>query len=102
MEKKDFAADTRYALTVREPDSRRLRPANVYVYRLYDDFMVARMTDREGSLRKIPYADVVKIVRATPVPRTQRFAVPAALLDEGTWKDRAALTLYSSSPGSGK
>ncbi|HQU16022.1 MAG: hypothetical protein B7Z66_01145 [Chromatiales bacterium 21-64-14] len=102
MEKKDFAVDTRYALTVRDPETGRLRPANFYIYRLYAEFMVARMTDRDGSLHKIPYANVVKIVRTTPVPKSQRFAVPAALLDERAWKDRSSLTLYSSSPASGK
>ncbi len=102
MEKKDFAVDTRYVLTLSDPEGGRLRPANVYVYRLYDDYMIARMTDREGSLRKIPYDQVVRIVRTIPVPPERRFMVPAALLDERIWKERSSLTMYSSSPALGK
>lgn len=102
MEKKDFAPDTRYVLTLRDPDNGRLRPANVYVYRLHDAYMVARMTDREGLLHKIPYDDVVRIVRTVPVPEARRYIVPAALLDERIWKDRSVLAMYSSSPALGK
>ncbi len=102
MEKKDFAPDTRYVLTLRDPESGRLRPANVYVYRLHDDYMVARMTDREGLLHKVPYADVVRIVRSAPVAPARRFLIPAALLDERIWKDRSMLAIYSSSPALGK
>lgn len=102
MEKKDFAPDTRYVLTLRDPENGRLRPANLYVYRLHDDYMVVRMTDREGLLHKVPYTDVVRIVRSAPVAPARRFLVPAALLDERIWKDRSMLAIYSSSPALGK
>ncbi len=102
MDKKDFAENTRYAVTLREEETGKLRPANIYVYRLYDEFMIARMTDREGYLRKIAYENVAKIVRVIPVEKGIQFRVPEALLAKDAWKGRTRMTLYSSAPSLGK
>ena len=101
MEKKDFKSDTRYAATWRDENGR-LRPINFYVYRLYDEFMIVRMTDREGFLRRIPYEDIVKIVRTMAVREEDRFFLPEAVLAEANWKDRTVMHTYSSSPHMGK
>lgn len=101
MDKSAFKTDTRYAVTWRESSSK-LRPANLYIYRLYEKFMIARMTDQGGLLHKIPYEDIVKIVMETPVAKQDQFYIPAAVLDEKTWKDRTTMERYSSSPHMGK
>jgi hypothetical protein len=101
MEKKLFAPDTRYTVTLRDA-SGRLRAANIYVYRLYDGFMIVRMTEREGVLRKLRYEEVVRIVRTVAVAREDRFLVPEAVLAEAMWKDRETMERYSSGPGRGK
>ncbi len=101
MDKSAFQADTRYTITRRE-NSGKLRPANIYVYRLYDAFMIARLTEQDGFLYKIPYGDIVKIVSVQPVARQDRFAIPAAVLDEKTWQDRTVMTRYSTAPHTGK
>ena len=56
MDKTHFAPDTRYTLTLRGADGK-ARPANLYVYRVYDAFMVARATSGDGLLRKVPYGE---------------------------------------------
>lgn len=101
MEKKDFSPDTRYTITLRDA-SGRLRPANIYVFRLYDDFMIARATDKDGLLRKIKYMDVTKIVKTIQVPKESRFSVADAILAEKAWVERTQMERYSSSPGAGK
>ena len=101
MEKKDFSAHTRYAVTLRDEHGR-LRPANLYVYRLYDGYMIARRTDGDGSLLKLPYEQMVKIVRTLPVRYEDRFLVPEAMLAESAWKHRTRMQTYSSSPHMGK
>ncbi|MEW5942406.1 MAG: hypothetical protein AB1710_00970 [Pseudomonadota bacterium] len=101
MDKTAFKPDTRYTITWRAPDGK-LRPANIYVYRLYDQFMVARMTDKSGFLHKIPYEEVIRIVQEKPVAERDRFMIPAAVLDEKNWKDRSVMERYSSSPHMGK
>lgn len=50
-------------------------------YRVYDDFMVARLTGSDGLLRKIVYPDALKIAKETPVDGNRRYLLPAALLD---------------------
>ncbi len=100
MEKKDFQENVRYTVTVR--DNGKLRPANIYVMRCYNDAMIVRLTEREGILRKIGYADVEKIVKSTPVPVQDRYYVPEAVLQEGSWKERNEIQHYSSSPHAGK
>jgi len=101
VKKEDFAPHTRYTITWRDPQGK-LRPANIYPYRLYDQFMVARMTDQSGMLRKFAYADIVKIVKVVPVAKENQFYIPEAVLSEGTWAGRTSMERYSSSPHMGK
>ena len=101
MDKSTFKQDTRYTITWRSPEGK-LRPTNIYVFRLYENFMIARMTEKEGLLYKIPYSDVIKIVKELPVDRENQFMIPAAVLDEKVWKDRTVMQRYSSSPHMGK
>lgn len=101
MDKTDFSPDTRYTLTWREAGGR-ARPLNVYVFRTYETFMVGRETSGPGLLRRISYAEVERIVQAQAAEPADRLAVPAALLDEKSWRDRTELQHYSSSPALGK
>lgn len=101
MEKADFKTDTRYTLTWRAPEGK-LRPVNLYVYRLYEKFMIARMTDNEGFLYKISYDDIIRIVIEKSVSPEEYFSIPAAVLDEKAWKDRSVMQRYSTSPSRGK
>lgn len=101
MGKQDFAPDTRYTLTWRDERGRE-RPLNIYVYRTYDGFMVARETSGAGLVRKIAYADVVRVVLAQPVPPAARYFLPAAVLDEKNWRDRTTMQHYATAPGLGK
>lgn len=101
MEKIEFKINTRYTLTWRAPDGK-LRPVNLYIYRLYDKFMIARMTDKEGFLHKIAYEDIIKIVLEKAVSPEEHFSIPAAVLDEKSWKDRTMMQRYSTSPSRGK
>ncbi len=100
MKKDDFTAHTRYTVTLRAEG--RLRPANFYVYRLYDDFMIARMTDHGGLLYKIRYEEVEKIVRHKEIAPEDRFYIPEAVLKESVWRDRVKMERYSTSPHMGK
>ncbi len=101
MEKTDFQADTRYTIAWARPDGR-VVPATIYVHRTHDPYMIVRVSGADGALRKIAYAEVVRIVAAEPVAQDKRRAVPAALLDENTWRDRTVMAHYSSSPALGK
>jgi len=101
MDKTDFQPDTRCTIAWRAPDGR-VRPASLYVYRVYDGFLVARLTGGDGRLRKITYPEVLKIVAATEVPPDDRYFVPAALLEESFWRDRVAMEHCASSPARGK
>ncbi|MCU0805877.1 MAG: hypothetical protein MUF79_12460 [Burkholderiales bacterium] len=101
MTKEDFKPDTRYTLTWRD-ESGRAKPLNLYVYRVYDKFMVARETSGGGLLRRIGYENVERIVHEHAVAPAERFFIPGAVLDEKTWRDRAEMQLYSSAPGRGK
>lgn len=101
MDKNSFKPDTRYTITWRDPQGA-LRPANLYVYRVYDQFLIARMTNGDGLLRKIAYGDVTKIVREQPVSPQDHFFIPAAVLEEKEWRDRSVMERYSSSPNLGK
>lgn len=101
VDKSAFKEDTRYTITWREPGGK-LRPANIYVFRLYGNFMVARMTQGDGLLRKIAYEDVAKIVREKPVDKNERYFVPAAMLEESAWRDVSVMEHYSTSPRLGK
>lgn len=101
MNKSNFHENTRYAITLKD-ESGRLRPANIYVYKLHDDFMIARFTDKSGMLNKIPYDKVVKIVKTVEVAPEARFMVPDIMLSAKTWQTRTSMQTYSSSPRVGK
>jgi hypothetical protein len=101
MDKQAFKADTRYTLTWKDGNGRE-RPLNVYVYRVYDNFMVVRETSGPGLVRKIAYGDVVRIVHEAPVEPAARYFLPAAVLDEKSWRDRAVMQHYASAQGLGK
>lgn len=101
MDKSSFSSDTRYTLALRDP-SGKVRPANLYVYRVYDAFMVARSTGEDGLVRKVRYEDVERIVDRAEVPPAERYALPAAVLDEKAWKGRDTMQHYASSPARGK
>jgi hypothetical protein len=97
----DFKADTRYTLTWRDAAGRE-RALNVYVYRVYEKFMVVRETSGPGLVRKIAFDDVVRIVKESTVASEARYFLPAAVLDEKNWRDRAVMQHYASAPGVGK
>ena len=101
MEKSDFKEGTRYTLTEKNEQGQ-LRPANVYVYKRFDDFMIVRNTNGDGRIRKLPYDRVEKIVREREVPVEDRFYLPHQLLEESVWQDRTFINSYSSSPHMGK
>jgi hypothetical protein len=101
MDKAAFKADTRYTLTWKDPAGRE-RPLNVYVYRVYEKFMVVRETSGAGLVRKIAYDEVVKIVKESAVASEAKYFLPAAVLDEKNWRDRAVMQHYASAPGLGK
>lgn len=101
LDKQDFQEHTRYAVTRRD-ESGKLRPDTIYVYRMYDEFMIVRRTNSDGRLLKLAYEDVVKIVKTIPVAKEDRFYIPDAVLEEKTWKDRTVMERYSSSPHMGK
>jgi len=101
LKKDDFKPDTRYTVAWRDYEGK-VRPANLYVYRIYDNFMIARKTDHSGFLYKIGYDQVLKIVKETPVSAEMKFRIPDAVLKESTWADRTVMERYSSSPAAGK
>jgi hypothetical protein len=101
MDKQDFKPDTRYTLACRD-EGGRVRPLNLYVYRVYDTFMIARETSAGGLVRKIPYAGIERIVKAVEVAPEDRFFLPAGVLDEKNWRDRSTMQHYASAPGRGK
>jgi hypothetical protein len=57
MDKTCFKPDTRYTLALRDAQGK-ARPANAYVYRVHEKFMVARSTSGDGLVRKVSYADI--------------------------------------------
>ncbi len=101
MDKSAFKEHTRYTITWRTADGK-ARPADIYVYKLHDDFMIARLTQKNGYLYKIAYADVLKIVKEIAVPAQNQFHIPGPVLDAKTWKDRTEMARYSSAPHMGK
>lgn len=101
VDKSNFKENTRYTITWRTADGK-MRPANIYVYKLFDNAMIARKTDSGGLLHKIAYTDVFKIVMEVAVEKEDYFTIPAAVLDEKVWKDRSVMERYSSSPHMGK
>ena len=101
MDKTDFQPDTRYTLVLREAAGN-VRPCTVYVFRIYDAFMIARPAGGDALLRKIAYHDVVKVVAAHPVALPERYMVPAAVLEEKIWRERDVMLHYATSPAQGK
>lgn len=101
MEKTDFHADTRYTIAWQQPDGR-VVPATIYVHRVHDPFMIVRVAGNGSELRKIGYAEVLRIVEAEPASPEELRPVPAALLDEKSWQGRTVLAHYASSPARGK
>jgi hypothetical protein len=101
MDKQAFKPDTRYTLACRDARDR-VRPLNLYVYRVYDKFMVAREAGATGLVRKIAYDAVERIVKETEVAPEARFFLPAGVLDEKCWRDRSVMQHYASAPGRGK
>ncbi|MDA8110434.1 MAG: hypothetical protein M0015_17710 [Betaproteobacteria bacterium] len=101
MDKTAFKPDTRYTLALRDAGGK-ARPANVYVYRVYDKFLIARATSGDGLVRKIGYDEVEKIVAEHAVAPEERYFLPAAVLDEKNWRDRTEMQVYASSPARGK
>ena len=101
MEKKDFQAGTRCTVAWKQPDGLVI-PATIYVHRTYDSCMIVRMTGSDGMLRKIAYTDITRIVSTDTVTAENRRTVPAALLDEKTWRDRTEMSHYASSAARGK
>ncbi|WP_455380769.1 hypothetical protein [Acidihalobacter prosperus] len=101
MNKKSFHEDTRYAIALKDGNGK-LRPANIYVYKLHDDFMIVRFTDKSGTLHKIAYDDVTRIVKTIEVAPDARYAVPEILLAAKTWQNRTSMQAYGSSPRAGK
>jgi hypothetical protein len=101
MDKQAFKPDTRYTLACRDAHGR-VRPLNVYVYRLYEQFMVAREAGATGLVRRIDYDDVERIVRESGVAPEERYLLPAGILDEKNWRDRSVMQHHASAPGRGK
>lgn len=101
MDKSHFKPDTRYTLALRDAAGK-ARPANLYVYRVYDRFMVARATSGDGLVRKVAYDLIDKIVDEAAVAPEDRYFLPAAVLDEKDWHSRDTMQHYASSPGRGK
>lgn len=103
MEKDDFVKDGHYSVTLQNPGGR-LRPANLYVHRLEEAYMIARHTSgtEVGLLVKLPYADIIRIVKTHPVSDAKRFMIPEALLKPKLWESRDRMKVYSSAPGLGK
>lgn len=101
LDKSAFKEDTRYTIAWRDTHGV-LRPANIYVFRVYEKFMVVRMTQGDGLLCKIIYDDVTRIVQEVPVEKHNRYLVPAAVLEEANWRDVSVMERYSTSPRLGK
>ncbi|AHE97498.1 hypothetical protein [Thioalkalivibrio paradoxus] len=103
MEKRAFRPDGHYAVTLRSRGGQ-LCPANLYVHRVENGYMIARHTSGQniGLLVKLRYDDVVRIVRTHPVLDRKRFMLPEALLKPQLWESRDSMRTYPSAPGLGK
>ncbi|MCE5393926.1 MAG: hypothetical protein JJ693_04940 [Acidithiobacillus sp.] len=101
MNRSDFKEHTRITVTWKDKEGK-LRPGNFYVYALLKDAMIVRATDKDGLLRKLPYADVLRIVKSQEVAPQDRYLIPEEVLKESNWKDRDIMVRYSSSPSRGK
>lgn len=103
MEKEAFERNGHYSVTLRQADGR-LQPANLYVHLLTDDYMIARHTSGKdvGTLVKLGYDAIIKIVKTHPVLDKKQFMIPEALLKPKVWETRDSMQVYSSAPGLGK
>lgn len=101
MDRNAFKPDTRYTLACKDVDGR-VRPLNVYVYRVYEKFMVVRETSAGGLVRRLDYDAVERIVSERAVAPAERYFLPAGILDEASWRDRSVMQHYASAPGRGK
>lgn len=101
MDRNDFQEDTRVTVSYKD-DKGKMRPGNFYIHKLFDDFMIVRSTDSDGLLHKMPYEQVVKVIRTKPVDREHLYYVPEDMLQEHIWQDRDTLFHYASGPGRGK
>lgn len=101
MEKQHFHEHCRYTVTLTDTNGK-LRPANIYVFKLNESDMIIRETDKSGLLRKVAYDQITKIVKEKAVPEQDRYYIPDAVLDESTWQSRSEMFRYSSSPHMGK
>ncbi|MGC8504937.1 MAG: hypothetical protein ACP5MM_09105 [Acidithiobacillus sp.] len=101
MNRSDFKEHMRMTVTWRDKDGK-LRPGNFYIYALFNDAMIVRATDKDGLLRKLAYADVLRIVKSQDVAPQDRYLIPDEILKEVNWKDREFMERYSSSPHRGK
>ena len=101
MDRSDFQENTRITVSYKDKDGK-LRPANFYVYKLFDEFMIVRSTDNDGLLRKLAYSDIAKLVKQKPVDRNHLYAVPDDILHHSIWQNRDTMFHYASAPGRGK
>ncbi|KPV41119.1 hypothetical protein AN478_04230 [Thiohalorhabdus denitrificans] len=101
MDRSEFQENTRITVTYKDSNGK-LRPGNFYVYKLFDEFMIVRSTDNDGLFRKMPYEDVVKLVKTKKADRSHLFTLPDEMLEERMWKDRDTMFHYASAPGRGK
>jgi hypothetical protein len=100
VDKTDFEPHTQYTVTLRT-SAGLVRPANFYVHRVHNEFMIARLNG-DGTMHKLAYADILKVVSMTPVPHERRYHVPPQLLEEQLWRGRSTMQHYASAPRSGK
>ena len=101
MDKTRFRPDTAYTITWQDPAGVP-RPLNIYVHRVYDAFLVTRVTMGTGALRRIGYGEILRVVQEHPASGAKQRHVPSVLLEEKFWRDRTELEHYASSPALGK
>lgn len=103
MEKSEFVNDGHYSVTLRTTDGK-LRPANIYVHRMEKEYMIVRHTSGPdvGTLFKVSFEDILRIVKTHPVSGEKKFMIPEALLKPKLWESRDQMKVYSSAPGLGK
>ncbi|MBU2739459.1 hypothetical protein RIE95_08265 [Acidithiobacillus thiooxidans] len=101
MIRNDFKEHSRITVTWKDKEGK-LRPGNFYVYALLKDALIVRATDKDGLLRKLPYGDVLRVVKFQDVAPQDRYMIPDEILKEASWKDTDVMMRYSSSPHRGK
>lgn len=96
MDKSSFEPHTIVTVTLRDAHGTP-RPANLYVCRVHEGFLVAR-NRADGLLHRIAFDRIERIVESKTVPPAQRYVVPAPLLDAALWRDRTQMDVYASAP----